>query len=102
VFTKEKLDEISAMLEYFPQKFLRGLTQETGFKDSNFKFQVCSVSEKRTSMHECELFMEVQGMCAYQQGPFLASAISWVDFAYDFLAYGLVECSMGPITHRKS
>lgn len=54
---------------------------------------------KRTSVHQCELSVDVQGICvnAWQQGSFLTSAtILVVGSVCDFVAYGLAECDMGP------
>jgi hypothetical protein len=88
-----ELDEISARLQYSPQKHVICPAQETSLKFQVSVFEVSSLHSfwKGISTHECEHFMKMKGVNVYEQGQFPAFDMIRVDFVYDRLAYRLVD-----------
>jgi hypothetical protein len=76
VLTLHKVDETGAQFEYslLPQMPCTGEWGLKFYVSSSLCFQ------KRASTHECEHFIEMQGMCAQQPRPLLALAVTWVGF----------------------
>jgi hypothetical protein len=75
-------------------------TQTPCTEDFSLIFRVSSFTldlfPHRNWKRECERSFEVQGMCAYQQGPYPQSTVIWVGSACDLLVYGMVSQTVDP------
>jgi hypothetical protein len=63
-----------------------------------FKSQVCCVSEKELQSVNLNFFTGVHRMCKQQYGSLPTYHLG---FVCNLLAYGLADCTVGPVSHGK-